>query len=137
MAKILLVEPDAKLAKIYQRFLEMVGHDVYWQATAQTALNSLDKHRVDLIILELQLKAHNGIEFLYELRSYKDWQTTPVLIHSQVPPVLKAISPMLWDDLGIVDYLYKPATKLVTLQRNVASILSVPVWSKLSPKALS
>jgi two-component system OmpR family response regulator len=125
-SKILLLEPDIRLGQIYQQTLELAGHEVFRQTSAQTALNAVDKHQPDLIILELQLTAHNGVEFLYELRSYNDWQKIPVLIHSQVPPVLKAVSPMLWRELGIVGYLYKPSTKLINLQRSVDTILAVP-----------
>ena len=123
MAQILLVEPDIKLGKVYSQFLIDQGNEVSWRTTAQSALTSVDEQTPDLIILELQLAAHNGIEFLYEFRSYKDWQVIPVLIHSQVPPLLKAISPMLWDQLGIVGYLYKPATKLRDLARSVEKVL--------------
>jgi DNA-binding response OmpR family regulator len=126
MAKILLIEPDIKLGKIYEQTLKLAGHKVFWQTSAQTALNIVDKHQPNLIILELQLSSHNGVEFLYELRSYDDWRDIPVLIHSHVPPVLKAISQMLWSDLGIAGYLYKPSTKLINLQRNVDSLLALP-----------
>lgn len=124
MAKILLVEPDIQLGRTYCRYLQIVGnHEVQWRTTAQSALSVVDEHKPDLIILELQLAAHNGIEFLYEFRSYKDWKNIPVLIHSQVPPLLKAISPMLWDELGITGYYYKPSTKLKDLARAIDTVL--------------
>lgn len=123
MADILLIEPDIKLGKVYSRYLEKEGgHTITWSTTAQAALHSIDNSNPDLVILELQLAAHNGIEFLYEFRSYKDWQDIPVLVHSQVPPLLKAISPMLWDELRISGYFYKPNTKLSDLARAVRAL---------------
>lgn len=127
MAKILLIEPDLKLGNIYKKTLEYAGHEIFWQTSAQTALDIIDQLKPDLIILELQLIAHNGVEFMYELRSYDDWRKIPVLIHSHVPPILKAISQMLWTELKISGYLYKPNTKLVNLQRSVNDILYVQV----------
>lgn len=124
MAQILLIEPDVKLGAIYQDFLQTRGHKVNWRTTAQAALHSVDKNRPEAILLEIQLARHNGIEFLYELRSYQDWQNIPVIVHSQVPPVLKAISPMLWEQLEIVEYLYKPTTKLADLSRAIDSVLA-------------
>ncbi|MGZ6004817.1 MAG: response regulator [Candidatus Saccharimonadales bacterium] len=124
MTKILLIEPDINLGRIYQHFLQAVGHEVRWRTTAQAALTSVDANKPALVVLELQLAAHNGIEFLYEFRSYQDWQSIPVIIHSQVPPLLKAISPMLWDELGIAGYYYKPSTKLKDLARAVDSVLT-------------
>ncbi len=119
MAQILLVEPDIKLGDIYKRYLENYGHKVRWRTTAQAALKAIDERQPDLVLLEIQLSLHNGIEFLYEFRSYKDWQPIPVIVHSQVSPILKAISPMLWDQLAVSKYLYKPVTKLSDLLRSV------------------
>ena len=123
MAQILLIEPDIKLGDIYKQYLETGGHQVEWRTTAQAALTTIDKHRPDLVLLEIQLSLHNGIEFLYEFRSYKDWHDIPVIVHSQVSPVLKAISPMLWDQLTVSKYLYKPITKLSDLLRSVEATL--------------
>ncbi len=120
--KLLLIEPDIKLGKIYHQFLEMAGHEVSWCTKAQMALHKVDEFSPDLIILEIQLPRHNGVEFLYELRSYNDWQSMPVIINSNVPPILKAISPMLWDELGIAGYYYKPSTKLSDLLQAVEAV---------------
>jgi len=69
--------------------------------------------------LELQLASHNGIEFLYELRSYNDWQSIPVIIHSLVPATaFTNIAP----ELGVVSYLYKPTTTLKKLCTSVSDL---------------
>lgn len=115
MADILLIEPDMKLGIIYCQYLQANGHNIRWRNSAQSALSSIDKRRPNLVILEIQLANHNGIEFLYELRSYQDWQNIPVIVHSQVPPIFKTISPMLYNQLGVVSYCYKPTTKLQDL----------------------
>ncbi len=124
MAKILLVEPDINLAQTLIHSLKNRGHKIKVCATAQAAIHGVDSFKPDIVILELQLPVHNGIEFLYELRSYQDWQTVPVIVHSLVPPTLKAISSMLWDNLHIVAYHYKPVTKLATLNNSVDNILT-------------
>jgi two-component system phosphate regulon response regulator PhoB len=73
MANILLIEPDRLLAEIYQRALSSEGHNVVVCAGAQSAILSADQSTPDLVILELQLVEHSGIEFLYEFRSYSEW----------------------------------------------------------------
>lgn len=120
MARILLVEPDRLLAQIYQDALRAAGHKVVVAATAQTAIQAADKHRVDVVILELQLVEHSGIEFLYEFRSYPDWQHVPVLLHTQVPPMeFNSSQRLLTEELGVSKYLYKPRTSLRELLRSV------------------
>jgi DNA-binding response OmpR family regulator len=117
---ILLVEPDLLLAKTYAQALQNDGHRVLCSANAQQAIFMSDMSVPDLVILELQLVSHSGIEFLYEFRSYPDWQDIPVLIHSQVPPAEFLDSwQLMQDQLGIMDYVYKPHTSLAKLRKVV------------------
>jgi DNA-binding response OmpR family regulator len=110
---ILLVEPDRILAKTVSQALQQASHQVRVAATAQGAVFAADAAIPDLIILEIQLVSHSGIEFLYELRSYGEWQSIPVIIHSHVPPAEFSDSwALLHDELGVQAYHYKPRTSL-------------------------
>lgn len=115
MAGILLLEPDALLARTYSRSLEAAGHTVHCQKDAQKALTILDENQIDIIILELQLAGHNGVEFLYELRSYPDWDDIPVMLHTMVPVAHPGLGRTFWKELGISEYQYKPQTSLQQL----------------------
>ena len=121
---ILLLEPDAILGRTYQSILAKGGHDVRWFRSASRAIASIDKDLPDLIVIELQLPKHNGVEFLYELRSYQDLVKIPVVVLSNIPPVLKAFRAGLWENLGVVAYHYKPLTKLADLSRSVERIMA-------------
>jgi DNA-binding response OmpR family regulator len=113
MSQILLIEPDRVLAETYRQALLGAGHTVVCCASAQAGIISADQHQPDLIILELQLIEHSGIEFLYELRSYPDWQGIPLLVHTHVPPAeFNANHHVMHEQLGMVAYLYKPQTSL-------------------------
>jgi DNA-binding response OmpR family regulator len=112
MARILLLEPDSVLNNIYREALVGGGHIVNPVFDAQNAINITEKFIPELIIIELQLPVHNGIEFLYELRSYADWQSIPVIILSFVPSNEFQLNHSLWQDLGVVNYLYKPNVSL-------------------------
>lgn len=120
---ILLIEPDKKLGETYKRALTNPGHTVHWAAHAQDAVHSADLSRPQLIILELQLAGHNGIEFLYEFRSYPEWQGIEVLVLTVVPPASLEITQEMMDSLGIAHCLYKPATTLKQLVRAVEEII--------------
>jgi DNA-binding response OmpR family regulator len=113
MARILLIEPDRLLARTYLAALQAVGHGVTVCASAQAAIFAADETLPDLVILELQLIEHSGIEFLYEFRSYAEWRATPVIICSHVPPTEFASSiGLLQRELGVRAYYYKPRTSL-------------------------
>ncbi len=113
MAQLLLIEPDRMLAETYVQCLNAAGHTVVACAGAQAAIMSADQTTPDLVILELQLVEHSGIEFLYEFRSYSEWQAIPVLIQTSVPPAsLSGNERLLRQELNVAGYLYKPQSSL-------------------------
>lgn len=119
MATVLLMEPDKQLADNYRQALEAAGHTVHWQKDAQAALSVIDDHAPDIVVLELHLPDHNGVEFLYEIRSYPDCDHIPVLLHTMVPQQNPGLGHDYWEQLGIKEYLYKPQTTLNQLVNRV------------------
>lgn len=125
--RIIVIEPDKILADVYQRALQSAGHAVVICAGAQSAVFAADEATPELVITELQLIGHSGMEFLYEFRSYQDWQAIPVLVHTSVPAgEFVGNWQLLRDELGIQGYLYKPQTSLETLLTTVAELAPVP-----------
>lgn len=128
---ILLLEPDKILADTYRRALQHAGHRVTMCASAQAAIFAADDCQPDVVIVELQLIGHSGIEFLYEFRSYDDWQTVPVIIQTNVPAGEFSDS---WDllrgELGVSAYHYKPLTSLYALTRSVAAVADSKVAAR-------
>lgn len=120
--KILLIEPDHIMAGNYRQALESAGHAVTWQQSGQGAIISLDADMPELIILELQMPVHNGIEFLYEFRSYPEWHDIPVIVSSIAPEEAVAADSRLLERLGVRHYFYKPQTKLRQLLTAVDKI---------------
>lgn len=127
MAKLLLIEPDRLLADTYRQGFIAQGHSVVMCASAQAAIFAADEVRPDIVILELQLIGHSGIEFLYEFRSYSEWQDIPVLIHSQVPPAEFTDSWInLKEQMNIAGYLYKSTTTFAALCHTLRSCINSP-----------
>jgi CheY-like chemotaxis protein len=127
MANVLLLEPDRVLARTYAQALEHVGYTVTTCQAGQEAIQLLEDFSADVVVLELQLTGHGGIEFLHELRSYPEWQTLPVVINTNLTP--QAIAPLraaLQRDAGVTACLYKPRTSLQQLVRAVNDQLRAP-----------
>lgn len=119
MSHVLLVEPDKLLAENYQKALQHAGHTVTWAKTGQAGVHAADEHTPEVIVLELQMPGHNGVEFLYELRSYPEWQNIPVLLLTMVPDRAVTTEQPVLQQLGVAGYLYKPQTKLRHVVRAV------------------
>jgi DNA-binding response OmpR family regulator len=125
MSRVLLIEPDRILADIYRLALDLQGYEVVMCASAQSAITAADLMRPDLVVLEIQLIEHSGIEFLYEFRSYPEWRLIPVLVLTNVPPAeFNGSRTLLKEELGVCAYYYKPFTSLHDFIASVAEFSS-------------
>ena len=121
--RIVLLEPDKVLADTYRDILMQAGHKVVMCASAQAAIFAADDLNPDLVIMELQLTGHSGIEFLYEFRSYDDWANVPAIVLTNVPAgEFDGCWDLLQEQLGVRAYHYKPLTNLRTLLRSVQAL---------------
>ena len=113
---VLLVEPDRMQAESICDALTNSNNTVIWVRNAQAAVEAADAKMPDVVVLELVLGEHNGIEFLYEFRSYSEWSHIPIILFSmQKINDLSALK-----KIGVHTYLYKPATTLAQLRLAVA-----------------
>lgn len=124
MSKVLLIEPNRLLARQYWAALEKAGHEVVICTTGHEAVFAADEQTPDVIVLELHLKRHNGVEFLYEFRSYPEWQSVPVIVHSLVPQET-VVNAATWHLLDVAKYIYKPQASLAKLVDAVGDVVSV------------
>ena len=111
------------LAKTYATALTAEGHHVLRAQDAQSAITATDTIRPACIILEIQLPQHNGVEFLYELRSHADWQSIPVIILSQLAVDRLGLNQSSMQELGVRAFCYKPDTNLLTLNTMIETVL--------------
>lgn len=117
--RILYIEPDAEFAGVVVRYLEEHGFGVDWARDAQSAVSAADGKRPNIVVLELALAEHNGVAFLNEFRSYTDWIDIPVIIYSHIPAESTGLSKKEWHKQGVVQYLYKPTSRLEALLRAI------------------
>lgn len=106
---VLLLEDDAWLQEMYADSLE--GVVVSLAASADEALEKLDEKTFDLIVLDMFLPGHNGIEFIHEIASYEDTADIPIIVLSAVSPDGFGLSQERMKQYNVVEYLYKPALK--------------------------
>ena len=121
MAYVLLIEPNTLLANTYTQAMQYAGYEVAHSTGAQAAILAADVQTPDVVVLELQLPLHNGVEFLQEFRSYSEWKRIPVIVNTVIP--LARLSAggyaALKRDLGVETVVYKPRTSLKDLLRLV------------------
>jgi two-component system response regulator PfeR len=123
MANILLLQSDRQLAANIQGFLNRRGHSLDTHSDPQTAVMAADKQPPDLIIIDLLLAGRSGVEFLYELRSYTEWQNIPVIVTGTLSPDEQQAYRALFAQLNVTTYLYKPSFSLGALAEEIEGII--------------
>lgn len=78
--KILLVDDDAFVAKIYSRRLGLEGFHVEVAVDGEHALQLVKSFKPDGMILDLMLPKLNGVEVLKQLRADEESRALPVLV---------------------------------------------------------
>lgn len=114
MKRLLIIEPDVCTARQIAEYLGRY-HTVGVVIDGQAAVHYLDEHTVDAIILEPLLPMHNGIEFLYEIRSYEDLQDVPVILYTAARHDQLAVSTRLQEQLNIDGIILKNHNSLSKL----------------------
>jgi two-component SAPR family response regulator len=111
---ILHVDEDGIYAKYLERALRascpttVQGLSYYHEHSPDGALAILDTHKVDLVICELDLYGHNGVEFLQELRSHADLLDIVIILLTSVPSEKIPSSTVMRVAWGIQEHFYKP-----------------------------
>jgi len=100
---ILLVDDEPNIIELAQLYLEREGYLTISAVDGQAALDAVDEHRPDLIVLDLMLPAIDGLEVCRILRRKKD----PIAI-LMLTARDEDIDKILGLELGADDYLTKP-----------------------------
>jgi signal transduction histidine kinase/DNA-binding response OmpR family regulator len=77
---VLVVEDDAEMRELLQRFLQNEGWVVVEAQNGREALDRIAESKPGLILLDLMMPTMDGFEFLQELRKHTAWLSIPVLV---------------------------------------------------------
>lgn len=82
--KILIIEDDKFLLKLYSGKLRKEGFEVFESLTGKEGFNKIAVDKPDLIILDLILPGKDGFEVLGEIKSNREIKNIPVIIISNL-----------------------------------------------------
>ncbi|HKT61555.1 MAG TPA: response regulator, partial [Gemmatimonadales bacterium] len=78
--KVLLVEDEEQLRRVMKDLLEREGYIVSEARDGIQALDQVDRHAPDIIVLDLNLPGLDGYSVLQQLRSRAATRTIPVMV---------------------------------------------------------
>jgi DNA-binding response OmpR family regulator len=102
--RILVADDDPQMRRLIKSVLQREGFEVVEAVDGLDALEAVERSRVDLVILDLEMPRLDGLGVLEELRAQMRTASLPVIVltaqHGESEE--KAL------DLGAQDYLTKP-----------------------------
>ncbi len=101
--RVLVAEDDEKVRRSVERALRYEGYDVVTAVDGATALEALDEHSPDVVILDVMMPHIDGIAVCRRMRARGD--RTPVLMLTARHELPDRVAGL---DAGADDYLVKP-----------------------------
>jgi CheY-like chemotaxis protein len=104
MAKILIIEDDPLINKMYSEKLARDGYEVSVAANGKIGLEEMKANRPDLIILDIMMPEMSGTEVITQMKQDQNLEKIPIIVLSNLTegPDIEAAKKM-----GIAEYLIK------------------------------
>ena len=80
MAKLLVVDDEVHIRMLYREEFQDEGYEVVEAADGYDLIERIQKEKPDLIILDIKMAEHNGLDLLQEIRS--NFSELPVILSS-------------------------------------------------------
>jgi CheY-like chemotaxis protein len=84
MARILIIEDDELIRRMYQQVLNFRGHEVAHAANGEEGLETARVCQPALVLLDIMMPRLNGLETLKRLKTLPGLAATPVIILTNV-----------------------------------------------------
>ncbi len=120
-SKILIIEDDTALNKIYQNKLQREGYDVAIALDGREGIKMVDIEKPDIILLDILLPKLNGREVLKKLKEKSQTSSIPVLILSNLSEMDEVMKGL---EEGAADYMIKSEHSLEEVVERIESILN-------------
>lgn len=122
MKKILVVDDDPLIIRMYEYKLKHDGYDVFLAFDGEKAIIEAKKERPDIILLDLMMPKMNGVETLKFLKKENDTKDIPVIVLTNLGDDPAYIE--LTKEMGAVGYLVKAETSLKELVNKIEKVLN-------------
>ena len=119
--KILIVEDDPLISRMYQKVLKFEGMEVISSENGSDGLAAAAQHKPDLILLDIMMPKMNGIEVLEALKADETTNAIPVVMLTNLSGTADAQNAM---NKGAVDYLVKSQFKPKDVAGKVKEIMA-------------
>src|SRR3989344_2289963 len=120
MAKILIVEDDPLIARMYQRVFKFENFDVDMARDGQEGLAKRKKNIPTLVLLDIMMPKLSGIDVLKEMKDDEKLKKVPVVVLTSLSGMKDAEIAI---ELGAVKFIIKSDNKPTQVVKQIKEIL--------------
>ncbi|MDF2682886.1 MAG: hssR [Brevibacillus sp.] len=102
MPKIVVVDDDAHIRELVKLYLEDEGFTIIEKSNGEDALEYVENHAVDLVILDIMMPKMDGWDLCASLREFREMPILMITAKGEATDRIKGFK------LGTDDYLVKP-----------------------------
>lgn len=113
---VLIVDDEKEIRELIEIYLKNEGYEVIMAATGLEAIQTVNRKRVDLIILDVMMPVVNGVDACIKIR---EQHNVPIIMLSAK---VEDIDKILGLSVGADDYLTKPFNPLELIARVKAQL---------------
>lgn len=134
MVRVLIVEDDPLISRMYQKVFQFEGFDVDMARDGQEGLQHLKANKPTIILLDIMMPKMTGIDVLREIKADNEYKGIPVIVLTNLSgdeDVETALS------MGAVKYIVKSQNKPKQVVDQVAEILAATTREEIPSAAMA
>ncbi len=120
MAKVLLIEDDELISRMYSKALAIRGYEVEAAANGAEGIEKAKSFLPDLILCDVMMPEMNGLEVLLKLKEDQKLREVPVVMLTNLSGTHDA---EVAKERGAIDYLVKSEHRPTDIAAKVESYL--------------
>lgn len=120
MAKILIVEDDPLISRMYQRVFSFEGFEVEMARDGQDGFEKMQANKPNMVLMDIMMPRMTGIDVLRKMKADDKLKSLPVVVLTNLSGMKDAETAI---ELGAVKFIVKSDNKPTEVVKQIREIL--------------
>jgi EAL domain-containing protein (putative c-di-GMP-specific phosphodiesterase class I)/DNA-binding response OmpR family regulator len=125
--RVLIADDDPAIRSLLERVLRREGFETLLSSNGREAIEQIQRHHVDVLLLDVQMPVLDGIATLREIRADDRWRTMSIILMTGSVAESERVSGL---ENGADDYLTKPFALKELAARVRAQLRGRAAWTR-------
>lgn len=121
MARILIIEDDPLISRMYQTIFQFENFEVDMARNGEEGMEKIKRHKPTLILLDIMMPKMSGIDVLKEIKGNPNTKKIPVVVLTNLSGMKDAEAAI---ELGAVKFIVKTEHKPKQVVEQIREVLA-------------